>query len=60
MWWFFYPRLSQKFLKYIAFIVNFTKFIYEVKPELVQVKDDLEIFRVIKQIDNQQTVKLKI
>ena len=60
MWWFFYPRLSQKFLKYIAFIVNFSKFIKEVKPEIVQVKDDLENFSVIKQICNQQNVKFKI
>ncbi len=60
MWWFFYPRLSQKFLKYIAFIVNFLKFIKEVKPQTVQVTYNFENFSVIKQICNQQNVKLKI
>jgi len=38
MWWFFYPRLSQKFLKYIAFIINFSKFIDEFKPRDISSK----------------------
>jgi len=60
MWWLFFPRFSQKFMKYIAFIINFSMFIKEVKPQIVQVTNNFENFSVIKQICNNQNVKLKI
>ena len=60
MWWFFYPRLSQKFLKYIAFIINFSKFIDEFKPRIVYVVDELSYFNIIKQVCHQKNIKLKV
>jgi len=60
MWWFFHPRLTGKFFKYITFIINFSKFIDEFKPRIVYVVDELSYFNIIKQVCHQKNVKLNV
>lgn len=58
LWWFLYPRLSQKFLQYIPFMNNFLNFIESEKPYKIKIVDDFNTFDLIKEICMQKNISL--
>jgi CDP-glycerol glycerophosphotransferase (TagB/SpsB family) len=59
MWWFFYPELSEKFVKIISFIKNFSNFITEINPEVIEIQNDFNYIEIIKQIANKKNIPVK-
>ncbi len=60
LWWFLYPRLSQKFLKYIPFVNNFLNFIENEKPYKIKIIDDFNTYEIIKEICNKKNILIDI
>ena len=59
LWWLFYPNFANKFLTVIAFIENFEKFVIDVQPYVVKIKNDFSNFEIIKQICLKNKIPIK-
>ncbi len=59
LWWFLYPKLTEKFFVTISFIDNFLKFIEKEKPKIVVIENDFRNFEIISQVCNLNNIKLK-
>ncbi len=59
MWWFFYPELSEKFIKIINFIKNFSNFITEINPEIIEIQNNFNYIEIIKQVANKKNIPVK-
>ena len=60
LWWFFSQEtFFIKFANIINFIENFSIFIDQIKPDIVEIEDDFEFFNIIKKISEQKNFELK-
>ena len=59
LWWLFYPHFASKFLTIIPFIDNFEKFLTNVQPSIVKIKNDFSNFDIIKQICENNEIIIK-
>ncbi len=60
LWWFFSQEtFFIKFSNLINFIENFSNFIDQIKPDIVEIKNNFEFFNIIKKISEQKNFKLK-
>ena len=50
MWWFFYTQIFDQFHKTISFVLKFSEFLENTKPNLVEIRDNFEVYPIIKQI----------
>ncbi len=60
MWWFFYTQIFDQFHKTISFVLKFSEFLENTKPNLVEIRDNFEVYPIIKQICNAKKIKIKI
>jgi UDP-N-acetylglucosamine 2-epimerase len=60
LWWFFSQEtFFIKFSNLINFIENFSNFIDQIKPDIVEIENNFEFFNIIKKISEQKNFKLK-
>ncbi len=60
MWWFFYTQIFDQFHKTISFVLKFSEFLENTKPNLVEIRDNFEVYPIIKQICDAKKIKIKI
>ena len=59
LWWFFYPEISNRFIKIINFIKNFSEYVEQTKPNKIRLESKFEYFEIIKQIAIGNNIKLE-
>ena len=60
MWWFFYTQIFDQFHKTISFVLKFSEFLENTKPNLVEIRDNFEVYPIIKQLCETKKIKIKI
>lgn len=59
LWWFFYPEISNRFIKIINFIKNFSESVEQTKPNKIRLESQFEYFEIVKQIAIENNIKLE-
>ncbi len=60
MWWFFYTQIFDQFHKTISFVLKFSEFLENTKPNLVEIRDNFEVYPIIKQLCKTKKIEIKI
>jgi len=59
IWWFFYPEVSNKFIKCINFIKNFSEFIEQNNLKIIKIDNEFNYFEIIRQMAKKNNIKLE-